>query len=52
MLDVVNSGSLTKTEEKVKYYSDKAKEVLSNLPENQYRKILEQLVEILIKRNN
>ena len=52
VLDVVNSGSLTKTEEKVKYYSDKAKEVLSNLPKNQYRKILEQLVEILIKRNN
>lgn len=52
VLDVVNSGSLTKTEEKVKYYSDKAKEVLSNLPENQYRKTLEQLVEILIKRNN
>ena len=52
VLDVVNSGSLTKTEEKVKYYNDKAKEGLSNLPKNQYRKILEQLVEILIKRNN
>ena len=34
------------------YYSDKAKKVLSNLPESQYREILEQLVEILVKRNN
>jgi octaprenyl-diphosphate synthase len=52
VLDIAKSGSIEKTEEQVKYYSNKAKEVLSNLPESQYREILEQLVEILVKRNN
>lgn len=52
VLDVVNSGCLKKTEEQVKCYSNKAKEVLKHLPENQCREALEQLVEQLIERNN
>lgn len=52
VLSVIESGSLNKTEEEVKYYSNKAKEQLQFLPSNEYRKILENLVETLINRNN
>lgn len=52
VMDIAESGSLKKTEEQVKYYSNKAKEILKHLPENQYREVLEQLVETLIERNN
>lgn len=52
VLDITKSDCLKKTEEQVKYYSNKAKEVLMNLPENQSREALEQLVEQLVERNN
>ncbi len=52
VLDVVASGCLKKTEEQVKYYSNKAKEVLMHLPKNQSREALEELVEQLVERNN
>lgn len=52
VLDITKSDCLKKTEEQVKYYSNKAKEVLMNLPKNQSREALEQLVEQLVERNN